>query len=122
MAYNLLNTVHIIAAGDMSSTITSDPVEVKNQDNIGVQLHWTGVPVGTFSIQVSANHQQSASGAVIVEGQWVTLPISPAVVAAGAPDDAYIDLNQLSAMYVRIVYTFTGGTGALDAYVVAKAV
>jgi len=122
MAYNLLQPVHIIVAGDMSASITSSPVEVKLQDNVGIQLHWTGVPVGTFSVQVSANHQQDTNGNVTQAGQWVTLPISPAVTAAGTPDDAYIDLNQLSANFVRIVYTRTSGTGSLEAYVVAKGI
>lgn len=122
MSYNLLLPVHVITTTSMGATITGDPIEIKNQDNIGIQLHWTGTPVGAFSIQISSNYRQDIEGNVQVTGNWVTLPLSPAITAAGSADDAYIDLNQMSAMYMRIVYTRTSGTGTLDAYVVAKGV
>jgi hypothetical protein len=106
----------------MGTSITSDPVEIKNQDNIGIQLHWTGAPVGAFDIEISSNYREDMEGNVQNAGNWVTLPLSPAITASGSADDAYIDLNQMSAMYMRIVYTRTSGTGSLDAYVVAKGV
>jgi len=122
MSYNLLYPVHIIVAQSMASSITSNPVEIENQDNVGIQLHWTGAPVGTFSAQISSTYSQDINGNVLNAGQWVTLPLSPAITASGSPDDAYIDLNQMSALYVRIVYNFTSGTGTLDTYIVAKGV
>ncbi len=122
MSYNLLNPVHIIVAGDMSGNITSNAVEVKLQDNVGVQLHWTGAPTGVFSIQVSMDHREDIEGNVVVAGHWVSVILNPSITASGSADDAYIDLNQLSAAYVRIVYTATSGTGTLDAFVNAKGV
>lgn len=122
MSYNLLNPVHIIIAGDMSGNLTSPAVEVKLQDNIGVQLHWTGTPTGTFSFQVSMDHKEDIEGNIVTAGNWINLTVVPAIIAFGAPDDAYVDLNQLSAAYVRVVYTASGGTGALDAFVNAKGV
>lgn len=122
MSYNLLNPVHIITAGDMSGSITSSAVEVKLQDNVGVQLHWTGTPTGTFAIQVSMDHREDIEGNIVVAGHWVSLILNPTVSAAGSADDAYVDLNQLSAMYIRIVYTASGGSGTLDAFINAKGV
>lgn len=123
MAYNLLIPVKIINAGDMSlASITSDITEVKLQDNVGIQLHWTGTPVGTFAFQVSLDHKKDPNGNVLVAGNWVSLPMSPAIAAAGGADDAYVDLNQLSAQYIRVVYTRTSGSGTLDVYVGAKGV
>ncbi len=122
MSYNLLQPVHIIMAQSMSTSITSAAVEVRNQDNVGIQLHWTGTPTGAFSVQISSNHKEDIEGNIQVAGDWVTLPLSPAISASGSADDAYIDLNQMSTMYMRIVYTRTGSTGTLDAYVVAKGI
>lgn len=122
MAYNLLRPVHIITAQSMATTITSSAVEIENQDNIGIQLHWIGTPTGAFSIQISSNHLEDSQHNVITAGNWVTLTLSPAITASGSADDAYIDLNQISALYMRIVYTATSGAGTLDAYVVAKGV
>lgn len=122
MAYNLLRPVTLFSAQSMASSLTSTAVEVKNQDNVGFQLHWTGSPTGTFSVQVSSDHMQDIEGNITVPGNWITLPLSPGIVASGAPDDAYIDLNQLSAQYVRVVYTAASGTGSLTAIAVAKGV
>lgn len=122
MSYNLLNPVHIITAQSLGTSTTSAPVEVKLQDNIGVQLHWTGAPVGAFTFQVSMDYRQDQEGNVVNAGNWVTMPVSPAIAAAGSADDAYVDLNQISAPYMRIVYTRTSGTGTLDAYVNGKGI
>jgi hypothetical protein len=122
MAYQILLPVQILEAESMAASIASGAVEVKNQDNIGIQLKWTGAPVGTLGVQVSSDYLEDSQGNILNAGNWVALPLSPAITAAGAPDDAYIDLNQLSAMYVRVTYTRTSGTGALSAIVVGKAV
>lgn len=122
MAYNVQKTFHWIVAANMASSITSKAQNIQNQDNVGIQLHWAGAPVGTFTIQISSNHVETTNGDVVVAGDWVFLVLSPAITASGSADDAYIDLNQMSAMYVRIIYTRTSGTGTLDAYVVSKGV
>lgn len=122
MAMNVVKPVHLISAGDMSADIISPAFECLNQDNIGIQLHWTGTPTGTFSFQVSNNHLQDIEGNIIVAGNWVELPVTPAIIAVGAGDDAYVDLNQVGARYCRVVYTATGGAGSLDAFVSAKGI
>jgi hypothetical protein len=122
MAYNILAPVVVFEDVSMASTVTSEVVHTKFQDNIGIQLDWTGTPTGTFAIQISSNHLESSPGVVQVPGTWVTLPLSPAIAATGAADTAYIDLNQMSAQYVRVVYARTGGTGVLNGIVVGKAI
>lgn len=122
MSYNLLAPFKIIDAVSMGGNITSTPVEVKLQDNVGIQLNWSGAPVGTFDIQISSDYKVDIYGNVVNSGHWVSIPLSPSVAAAGSADSAYIDLNQMSANYVRIVYTRTSGTGSLEAWVTAKGV
>lgn len=122
MAYNLLFPVHVFNAASMATSLTSPVVEIRNQDNVGIQLHWTGAPVGDFDFQISSDHAQDSQGNVTNAGNWVSLPLSPAISAAGSADDAYIDLNQMSAMYCRVVYTRTSGTGSLSGVIVAKGI
>lgn len=122
MSYNLLNPVVIFQNADMSMSLTSDSVEVKLQDNIGVQLHWTGSPTGAFGVQISMDHKKDTEGNVVVPGHWISLPLTPPIIAAGAPDDAYIDLTQMSAVYIRVTYAATGGVGSLNGFVNAKGV
>ena len=122
MAYNLLFPVHIFNSASMATSLTSPVVEIRNQDNVGIQLHWTGAPVGDFDFQISSDHAQDSQGNVTNAGNWVSLPLSPAISAAGSADDAYVDLNQMSAMYCRVVYTRTSGTGSLSGVIVAKGI
>lgn len=122
MAYNLLDPVTIFNAVSMTTSKTSTPVEIKLQDNVGIQLHWTGTPVGTFDFQVSSDYAKDIYGNVTNAGHWVSLGVNPAITASGAGDDAYVDLNQLSAQYIRVVYTPSSSTGTLSGVLVAKGV
>lgn len=106
-----------ITNGDMSqATITSAITDIQFLDNIGIQLNFTGSPVGIAAIQVSADHAQDMFGNVTMAGSWATITSSSMV--GGSP--IYFDLNQLSAPYLRIVYTKTSGTGTLNGFITAK--
>ena len=122
MSYNLLAPFKILKAVSMGANITSDAVEVKLQDNVGVQLNWIGTPTGVFSVEVSMDYNEDINGNITNQGNWISLPLSPPIAASGAADVAYIDLNQLSASYIRVKYTRTSGTGTLDCFVTAKGV
>lgn len=122
MSYNLLLPTTIFAAVSMATSQTSRVVEIKEQDNIGIQLHWTGSPVGTFDFQISSDHREDINGNVQVAGNWISLALSPAITATGSGDDAYVDLNQMSALYMRVVYTAVSGTGTLTGIAVGKGV
>ncbi len=123
MAYNLLRPLTLLSAVSMSTDITSVAVEIKNQDNIGVQLNWTTADaIGAFSIQISSDHVQDLEGNIQTPGNWISLPLSPGISSAGNSDTAYVDLNQMSAQYMRVLYTRTSGSGTVTAIVVAKGV
>src|ERR1700677_1339676 len=116
MAYNVLYPVVIVSAASMTTNVTSTVVETRNQDNIGFQLNWTGTPVGTFSFQVSMDYFQDLNGNVVNPGNWTTLPVTPAITAAGSANTAYVDINQTSSPYMRVVYTAGSSTGTLTVY------
>lgn len=109
-----------ITNGVMTGDITSRISNIEFCDNIGFQFHFTGTPVGTFQIQVSANYEQDSLGNVTNVGNWIDLVLSGTPVAAGAPDEIYVDVTQISAPWIRAHYTFTSGTGTLQAWVVGK--
>lgn len=120
---NILTPFQNIVSGDMSqASITSSVTTIQYLDNIGVQLNFSGSPVGTFAIQVSADYKQDANGNVMNAGNWIPVTLSPAPVASGSPGQIYLDLNQLSSPYLRVVYTKTSGTGTLQGYVTGKEV
>lgn len=114
---NNLKTFNTIANGDLSlASITSPVTCIRFLDNIGVQANFSGAPVGVLAIQVSADHNEDELGNVIVAGQWATIASSS--MTGGSP--IYFDLNQLSAPYLRLVYTKTSGSGTLNAFITAK--
>lgn len=121
----IIQPFQVITNGDMSqSSIVSVITNIIGVDNIGYQVNFTGSPVGTFAVQISQDYQpgKSPNDKPANAGHWISLPLSPAIVASGSADSAYIDLNQMSAPYIRIVYTRTSGTGLLNAFIVAKSI
>lgn len=118
---NNLRVYQNITAGDMSTaSITSSVTNIQFLDNIGIQLDFTGTPTGTFQVQVSANHAQDEFGNVTVPGSWIPITLSPSPAASGSADSIYIDINQTSAPWIRVVYTRGSGTGVLNGYITGK--
>lgn len=111
----------IITAGDMSlSSLTSTVTNIQYLDNVCIQLNFTGTPTGTFEVQVSLDHAQDSNGNVTVAGNWTALTLDPSPSASGSGSTTFIDINQTSAPWIRVVYTKTSGTGTLNAFIGAK--
>jgi hypothetical protein len=121
----IITSTPVITNGDMSqSSITSLYTNIQGLDNSGYHINFSGAPVGTFSVQVSGDYQpgKSPNSNPVNPGHWITLPLSPAITASGSPDSAFIDLNQLAAPWIRIIYNRTSGTGTLNVFVMAKSI
>lgn len=107
----------------MGGSITGTPTNIQYLDNVSVQFVYTGTPTGVLAIQGSLDYSQGTGGTVLAAGNWTTIPLSPAITQpAGAGGVCLVDLNQLSFPWIRLIYTRTSGTGALDAFVSGKAV
>lgn len=120
---NTLTPFQIFNATTMAASATSPVIVIAYMDNIGIQLQWTGAPVGTFSFEISLDYAASQpGGAVSNTGTWIPLAVSPSITASGSADQAYVEINQSAATAIRIKYTRTSGTGALTGYISAKQV
>lgn len=119
-----LQQFQLITSGDMSASITGPVTNIQFLDNIGVQFNFSGAPSGNFQIQVSIDYNQDINGNVINAGNWVPVTLSSGSVNAntslGSP--IYVDLNQLSAPFIRVVYVRTSGSGTLNAFISGKMV
>lgn len=123
MAFKVLpdaDLLPVIVDGDMSSNVLSNAFNLKNRKNAAIQLDWTGTPIGVFDVQVSINHTQDKDGNVQVLGTWDSLPLSANVSANGSGDTAYIELDGLSAPYIRVIYAAVSGSGVLNSNISAK--
>jgi len=118
----------VISAGDMSAvSITSAPTILQSLSLASYQLSWTGTsPVGVVTVQVSNDYALSPTGTVAVAGTWTNIyfPVAGAQAASlavsGNTGNAFINLSDLGAYAVRLVYTKTSGVGSLTAIVNGK--
>ncbi len=104
----------LISAKSMASSFNGTPANIQEFDNVGIQLKWTGSnPIGTINVQVSLDYDtrfpSSATWTLLEDGTGTPIVITP----AGAAGTGYFDLNQLSAMWVQVVYTTAGGSNGL---------
>lgn len=114
--YNLY-PVAVIPTQAVSGNVTSLITDIFNKDNIGYQFIWTGTLAGTFSIQISADYKPTTG-----LGTWTSITLSPVPTAAGTPDNAYVDITQISAPFIRAVFNYSSGSGNLTGTIVGKAV
>jgi hypothetical protein len=106
---NIIKPYHLMTDGDMSGNLTSNSVDVTYTDNVGIQLNFTGNPVGTFAVE-----------GTIDESSWSELSFSSTPSAAGSADTHLLNLNQIPYKKIRVTYTRTSGTGTLNVYVMSK--
>lgn len=125
---NLLKFANIVNAS-MASNVISAVTSIAFLDNIGLQLNFSGSPVGSFQAQVSADYAQDDYGNVTNAGTWIavlltyyngTTVVQSTSVPTTQGSPIYLDLNQLSAPYLRVVYTAGSGSGTLNALITAK--
>lgn len=94
---------------------TSRPIWLGHICNFSIQLVFTGSPQGTFTLQMSndAGHIDAQSKAVQSSGvvNWTTIAgSSQSILAAG--DHSY-QFENAGFQWVRVVWTFSSGTGNL---------
>lgn len=128
---NNLKQYNSIANGDMSGSLISAVTDIQFLDDIGIQLNFTGSPVGTFSVQVSSNHFNATTLQPLVAGTWASIPVTywdgaafvtSTTIPTSVGSPIILDLNQLGSTYLRVIYTRASGTGSLTAVVTGKGV
>lgn len=110
------------ASVSMSANITSSVTNINYLDNVGIQLVFTGTPVGNFNAQVSVDYSERPDHSVINPGNWTDITFSSQPAAAAASNVIFLDMNQLSAPWIRYTYTFSSGSGILSSFIVCKMV
>jgi len=103
-----------VAAGSMAGTaiLYSQVVDVSRMDTLGLELDWSGAPVGVLSIL------GSVSGA-----NWfdVTANFAPAISnPSGSNTGTFGGYKQYEYKYVLVRYTNASGAGSLTGYLQVK--
>lgn len=106
------NTGAPAVLGVMTGTtvIISNPTNIQNLDNIGVQISWTGTAVGVIEIDCS------------IDGtNYFALSFGPALTQpAGTAGGYLVNLTELPYPLIRVKYTNASGTGTLSVWICGK--
>ena len=97
-----------VAFGTMSgtNTIYSNIIDLAKMDSIGLEVTWTGTPVGVFSVLVSN------SG---INFYAITF-VPPLAQPTGTPGGYAIDISLFPWKYILLEYTNASGAGVLTVY------
>jgi len=106
---HILNSFQVIEDGDMSGDLTTKVTNVEQEDLIRYTVEWAGTGlIGTFSVEISDND---------VNFQPLEFDTSPTI--DGDTGAHTLNINIVNFKFSRLVYTFTAGTGTLQAFVKA---
>lgn len=97
-----------VLSGTMATTATiySNIIGCRQVDIAGIELVWTGTPIGTITIQVSNSGLN-----------FTALTFSPGLTQpAGSANNIFVNLGPLGFKYFYIKYINASGSGVLTAY------
>lgn len=105
-------------AGAISSSMTenlvSNGIDLRNRVGCGIQFKYTGAPEGTMTVESTCDDILSGTQ------NWVT--VAGSTVAVTGIGDWVYNISDNRTGFVRLVYTFTSGTGTLTGKVIIKGV
>jgi hypothetical protein len=92
------------------TTLLSEIIPIGNGDNFGIEVEWSGSPVGVISILCS-------NSGINFDALTFNPPLSQ---PAGVPGGYLINLNQLPFQYLQFSYTNVSGAGVLNVWSFGK--
>ena len=115
------------STGSMAASIISAPTLLQSISQVCYSVNWTGTsPVGTISVQASNDYSLNPNGTVENPGTWSTMVLQyngtavTTIPISGNTGNGLIDITDTAAYAIRLVYTFTSGTGTMTATVSGK--
>lgn len=97
----------IFDSADMSGNLQSAVLRTKEVDRGALFVYWTATaPVGTLEVKARLDDNSD----------FITLDLGATIDVSGASGNHQIILLETPFLEIRLDYTFTSGTGTLDAY------
>ena len=119
----ILSPFSVITNASMTAQVISAVTIIQNLSMISYDITWSGgsgATAGAFTVQVSNTYTQNAAGAVLNPGDWTSVPLSLIPTVSTSSGNGFIDIDEIGAYAMRLVYNPTGGTGVLNASINAK--
>lgn len=115
-----VNNFKIFDAVAMTADRVSSPVNANQYGLVDFQAVWTGSPVGNLYVQTSNDVGQTLpDGTVTGLTNWTTYTGSVQAAGGSAGDFAWY-IWAAGFKWARLAYTFTSGSGTLNARVNEK--
>lgn len=113
---NVLMPKKIVDSVTMATDITSSAIYAQFQDNIGLEISWSGSPSGVITIEGSNSHNPPEDS-----GTFYPLTFDPELAQPDGASGGYlVSLNQFPFSYYRVSYEALSGTGNLTVYATSK--
>lgn len=114
-----------------TNTYFSTISNILHKDTVGIELSWTGAPVGSFYVQVSNSYKpalaQTEGYGSPKSGQWTQVPLFNPITGVTSTtkptsdgNPMFMNLDQLGAAWIQVVYTNASGSGVLTGMFTAK--
>jgi hypothetical protein len=110
----------LMAAGDMSVSINSDPIDVRNLVIASLQIVMTGAPIGTIKLQCSNDTFEYLKQPGIQPAAVNWTDIADSSLGVSAAGNIVYNLTSLGYDQLRVVYTAVSGTGTMSIRMVGK--
>ena len=115
-----VDNFQIFTNASMVGDLHSLPVNANQYGLVDIQAVWTGAPVGSLFIETSNDVGiTEVDGTVINVTNWTTYTGSATATGGSAGNFAW-HIWATGFKWVRLSYTFTSGTGTLNARVNQK--
>lgn len=122
-----ISPMQVITNGAMTGNITSLVTLVPKISMFSYSYSWTGSsPVGAVSVQFSNDYSIDSKGAVLNAGTWNTISfassgsIVTSIAVSGNSGNGLIDIFQTGCYATRTIFTYTSGSGTLQAFINGK--
>lgn len=102
----ILNQPTVSATGAYNST----PMDLREITRYSLQTESSGSASGTYTIQGSLDYQLPGVGTPT----WSTIAGISLTSVAGITANQILDVSETGIPWVRVVYTHTGGSGAVE--------
>lgn len=99
----------LLTNGDMSADIQSPYQLVSQFQDAAIQASWTGSPIGSLKLQISNDDPHFVTPFNIVWSDY-----TGSTTAVSGPGNFLWNLVFVGYNLIRVVYTFSSGTGSLN--------
>lgn len=105
-----------LSGTNMNTNITSDPIWLGHVVNYSIQLVFTGTPNGSFKLQCSNDEGRPEAASEDDRDFKITnwTDITDSAQAVTAAGDHTYDVQNAGYRWVRVVWTFSSGSGTLS--------